>query len=92
MDIKKSQVGLRPLSISALVAALLGFAFYWWVPMGMMWSLAGSVLGFADWTRARRRSLDYRLSVLAMLLGIAALVFDIVIAAYHLQTITFGSQ
>jgi len=27
-----------------------------------------------------------------MLLGIAALVFDIVIAAYHLQTITFGGQ
>jgi len=42
MDIKKSQVELRPLSISALVAALLGFAFYWWVPMGMMWSRMGA--------------------------------------------------
>jgi len=37
MDIKKSNPGLCPLSISALVAALLGFAFYWWVPGGDPW-------------------------------------------------------
>jgi len=89
-NIKKTQEGLRLLSTGAIVTALLGFAFCWWVPMGFMWSLAGLVLGFADWTRARRRGLDYRLSIVGMVLAIAALALNIIIAAFHLQALTFG--
>ena len=92
MLVNKSETRLRGLSIAALVLALLGGAFYWWMPMGMVASLAGLTLGFADWTRARRRSLDYRLSIVAMLLALATLALNIFVAAYHLQTLTFYGQ
>ena len=84
--------GLRSLSIVSLLCGLLGGAFYWWVPLGMVVSITGLMFGFVDWTLARRRSLDYRLSVLAMLLAVATLALDIVIAQLGLQTLTFGGR
>jgi hypothetical protein len=82
--------GLRVFVIISLVFAILGAAFYWWVPMGLVMSLAGMLFGFIDWTAARRRSLNSRLSVLAMLLSLAAFSLDTVIAYLGLQTVTFG--
>ena len=92
MIIKRSLVGIRLLSVTALVTAVLGFVFFWWVPMGLIWGLASLVVGFADWTKARRRSLDNRLSIIAMSFALAALAFDLLMAAYQLQTITMGRQ
>ncbi len=83
---------LRGLSVTALVFGVLGGAFYWWVPMGIVLSLAGLMFGFVDWTAARRRSLDNRLSIVALLLSLATLALDIVIAYRGLQTWTFGGQ
>jgi hypothetical protein len=81
---------LRALSIGSILFAILGAVFYWWLPMGIMWGLAGLVFGFVDWTMARKRSLDYRLSIVAILLSAAALALDIVVAYLGLQTVTFG--
>ena len=81
---------LRGLSLSSLIFAVLGGGFYWWVPLGMVFGLTGLMFGFVDWTMARRRSLDYRLSIVGVLLSVAALTLDIVIAVLGLQTWTFG--
>jgi hypothetical protein len=81
---------LRVVGIASIVFALLGAAFYWWVPMGMMLSMTGLTLAFVDWVNARRRSSDFRLSIVGMLLSAAALAACIVIAALGLQTVTFG--
>jgi hypothetical protein len=82
---------LRSLSICAIVFGMLGGVFYWWVPLGMVLGLTGLLFGFIDWTIARRRSLDFRLSIVAMLLSAATLGLDIVIAILGIQTVTFGS-
>ncbi len=90
MDISKSASGLRGLCISALIFGGLGGAFYWWAPLGMVMSLTGLLLGFADLTMARRRSLNYRLSIVGILLSAATLTLAIVIACLGLQSVTFG--
>jgi hypothetical protein len=83
---------LRWLSYGSVPLALLGAASYWWVPLGMVLSLAGFMIGFVDWTAARRRSLDCRMAVVGMTLCAAALAFDCAIAYLGLQTITFGGS
>jgi len=80
---------LRGLSIGSLVFAVLGGVFYWWVPLGMVMSLTGLVLGFVDWMMTRRRSVDFRLSLVAILLSIAALALNVVIIYLGLQSVTF---
>jgi hypothetical protein len=90
MDTYNAPSTVRGLSVSSLILGVLGGVFYWWLPLGMVLSLSGLLLGFFDWTMARRRSLDYRLSIVAILLSAAALALDIVIAVLGLQTVTFG--
>jgi hypothetical protein len=57
----------------------------------MVLSLTGLVFGFIDCTTARRRSLDYRLSIAAILLSAATLILNAVIAYLGLQLLTFGA-
>jgi hypothetical protein len=90
MNASKTPTTLRGLSVGSLLFGALGAVFFWWLPLGMVMSLTGLVFGFIDWTMARRRSLDYRLSIVAILLAAAALALNIVIALLGLQTVTFG--
>jgi hypothetical protein len=90
MDASNATRSLRGISVSSLIFGVLGGVFYWWLPLGMVLSLTGLLLGFADWTMARRRSLDGRLSIVAMVLAAAALALDCAIAYQGLQTVTFG--
>lgn len=59
--------------------------------MGIVFGLTGFMFGFGDWTMARRRSLDHRLSIIAMLLCLLVLAVDVVVGVLGLQTVTFGS-
>jgi hypothetical protein len=88
----QAPVSLRGLSIGALVFATLGGVYYWWLPLGIVMSLTGLVLGLVDWMMARRRSLDFRLSIVAVLVALAALALGIFIGLAGLQTVTFGGQ
>jgi hypothetical protein len=81
---------LRAFGIGSVIFGLLGAAFSWWVPLGMVLSITGLVFGFADFLETRRRSLDHRLSALGLLVSAAALTLCIVIAYLGLQTVTFG--
>ncbi len=92
MEETKGSLNIRRLNIISILLAVLGAAFYWWVPMGIVLCIGGLAFGFVDWVNARRRSLNYRLSIVAMFLCLAALTFDIVIALLGLQTITLGRQ
>lgn len=83
---------LRGLSIASLVFGILGGVLFWWLPLGMVLSLAGLLLGFSDWSVAGRRSLDRRLSIVAILISVAALILNIVIAALGMQIWTFGGM
>jgi hypothetical protein len=56
----------------------------------MVLSLSGMMLGLIDWVRASRRSLDYRLAIVGVVLSIATLALDITIALLGLQLVTFG--
>ncbi|HTK76620.1 MAG TPA: hypothetical protein VL371_15240 [Gemmataceae bacterium] len=80
----------RGLSYGSILLGILGGAFYWWVPMGIVLSLTALVLGFIDWVQSRRRSLDYRLGSVAILVGVVALTLDCVVYYLGRQTITFG--
>lgn len=91
-EINKTQTTVRWLSFASLLMAVLGTAFYWWVPMGMVLSLAGMVCGFVDFTAARRRSVDHRLAVGGMILCAVALAFDCAIYYFGLQSLTFGGM
>jgi len=91
MDRSNTSSNVRGLSLGAFVFGVLGAILFWWVPMGLVLSLAGLLIGFVDWTMARRRSLDFRLSIAAMIFCLAALGLDIVIVALGLQTVTFGA-
>ncbi len=90
MSTEKASGGLRGVTVGALMLSVLGAATFWWVPMGIVLSIAGMLVGFADWTMARRRSLDWRLSLVAMAIALAALALDCTIASLGWQIWTFG--
>jgi hypothetical protein len=83
---------LRSLSIGSIILGLAGGLFYWWVPFGMVLSIAGLVYAFIDWVSARRRSVDFRLAIAGLVISAATLIFDIIIAGLGLQLLTFGGQ
>jgi hypothetical protein len=90
MDTQKTRETFHGLTLSTLTFGVLGGVLCWWVPMGMVMSLAGLMVGCIDFLMARRRSLDLRLSVVGIVLSVAALALNIVVVALGMQTVTFG--
>jgi hypothetical protein len=90
VDVNSQLERTRGLSVASILFGLVGGLFYWWVPFGMVLSLAGLVLGIIDCVSARRRSLDYRLAIIGTLLSAATLALDIVIALRGLEIVIFG--
>ncbi len=88
----KTQPNVRWISYGSVLLALLGGGFCWWVPMGIILSLAGLTLGFVDWTAALRRSLDQRFAIVGMLLSVAALIVDCIVYYLGWQILTFGGR
>jgi hypothetical protein len=91
MESYKVPVHARSLGITSLIFGLLGGAFYWWTPLGMVLSLTGLLMGFVGWTMARKTTADVGLSVAGMLLSLAALILDCVIAGLGLELIRLHS-
>jgi hypothetical protein len=89
MEAYKMPISMRALGITSLILGLLGGALYWWTPLGMVVSLTGLVLGFVGWTIARRRTTGFGLVIAGMLLSLATLILDWVIAGYGLELIKF---
>jgi hypothetical protein len=92
MDANEQPIQLRSLGVASIIFGLLGGVFFWWVPLGMVVSMSGLLIGFVDWVNTRRRSLDNRLSIVGLLISGATLALDIVIALLGLQIVTFGGS
>ena len=90
MDSQLTTQSLRGLSVGSIAFGVLGGAFFWWVPLGMVFGLAGLIMGLVDWVSARRRSADYRLAIVAVVVAVAALALDIAVASMGMQSVTFG--
>jgi hypothetical protein len=85
----KSPVSVWSLGFGSAFLGMLGAAFYWWTPFGMVLSLSGLVIGFIGWTFARRRTAPLRLVMIGMLICVVALMLDSVIAINGLEWIQF---
>jgi hypothetical protein len=91
MNTIKAPVHSIRLGIISLVLGILGFAFYWWTPLGVVLGLFGFVLGFAGWALAPQRT-DHRwLVIAAMLVCLAVVVFDVEIGLHGLEIVKFGA-
>jgi hypothetical protein len=87
MDNYNIPVRTRGLGIVSLAFGILGGAFFWWTPLGMVFSITGLVIGFIGWTMARRMTAGSELSIAGMLVSLAALILDCVIAGFGLELI-----
>ncbi len=85
----KTAFTIRGLGIVSLAAGLLGAAFCWWDPMGMVLSLTGLTLGFAGWMRSPGKSRSAHWAIAGMLVCVAALVLDLTIAGLGLEIVRF---
>jgi Na+/H+ antiporter NhaD/arsenite permease-like protein len=90
MQTSNQPQNLRSLTVSSIVFGLLGGAFFWFAPLGIVLSMTGMLLGIADSTIARKHSVDLRLSIAGILISAVALTIDIVIVVLGLQLWTFG--
>ncbi len=84
-----TSLSIRRLGITSLVLGVLGAAFYWWTPTGMVISAAGVVFGFVGWTLARRTSIGRGMVIAGALISVAALAFASTIASLGLETVRF---
>jgi hypothetical protein len=91
MESYKMPISIRGLGITSLVFGFLGGAFYWWTPLGMVLSLCGLLMGFVGWTLARRKTVGFGLSVGGVLLSLATLILDSVIAGLGLELVRFNA-
>lgn len=89
MESYKVPVRARGLGIASLVFGFLGGVFYWWIPLGMVLSLTGLLLGFITWTAARRGTQAFGFAIAGMLVAIVALILDSVVAGLGLELVKF---
>jgi len=83
---------LNGLGMTAIALGFFGLAFFWFVPFGMVISLAGLVIGLIGWLLARPRGgLAVRYALGGMALSLMALVVDFIIAGRNLETWTIHS-
>jgi hypothetical protein len=77
----------RTLGITGLVFGLLGFAFYWWVPPGIVLSLTGLMLAIIGWVSGSHRVYQAGLIFAGLLVSAAALAWDLFVAVNGLEII-----
>jgi hypothetical protein len=80
---------LANLGIFALVFGILGVTFWWWVPTGMILSLAGMILGLVAWTVRDRTAGGLGVLISGLVVSLAALLFNLLVAAFHWEIIRF---
>jgi hypothetical protein len=81
----------RVLGIVSYVLAVLGLAFYWWLPLGMVFSISGLAAGFIGWVRRPRRTGLAVLLGCGMLLAVLALGVDLAAVWLDLVTVRFSA-
>ena len=77
----------RTLGLSGLVFGILGFAFYWWTPLGIVLSLTGLMLAIIGWVSGSHRMYQAGLVFAGLLVSAAALALDLYVAVNGLEII-----
>jgi hypothetical protein len=77
----------RSLGIASLVFGLLGFGFYWWVPLGMVLSLTGMMMAIVGWVSSSPRGGRAALIIVGFLISAAAMALDLFVAIRGLEII-----
>jgi hypothetical protein len=70
-----------------VVFGVLGFGFYWWVPLGVVLSLTGLMMGIIDWVDSSRLGGRTGLILAGLLISEAGLAFDLFVAVRGLEII-----
>jgi hypothetical protein len=73
------------MEILSIILGVLGGAFCWWTPLGIVLSVAGLVSGFVGWTVHRRVSPDVSLLITGMIVSAASLVLGCLIAGLGME-------
>jgi hypothetical protein len=86
-----TNVSVRPrvLGLISAVLGILGIAFWWYVPMGMVIGLTGLVLGLIGWFLTPRGA-SRGFVITGLVLSLAALVLDFIVLGQGLETYTFS--
>jgi hypothetical protein len=89
-DNTRTAVNAGTLGVISSALGILGLIFYWWLPLGIVLSLSGLVLGLIGWFLTG--SLSGRLGwlITGIVVSAAALVLCIVAGELGLETLTFG--
>jgi len=91
MEAYKAPMSVRTLGLGSLALGILGAAFFWWTPMGMVISLFGLLVGFIGWTFARRATAGISLAIGGMLASLSGLILCSVVAALGMEVIKSGA-
>ena len=81
----------RALGVAAVVFGLLGFGFYWWVPLGMVLSLTGLMMSIIGWVSGSRMGGMTGLILAGLVISAAALALDLFVAVRGLELIQLMS-
>ncbi len=84
-----SQLDTRALAFTSIVLGLIGLALCWWLPLGLVVSFAGLIIGIIGLIRSSVHTTYRRIAVVAALFCLAVVVFDLVLGANGLDLITF---
>jgi hypothetical protein len=74
------------LGLASWLLGALAFAFYWWVPMGIIWGMLGLMTAFIGWVRGPRAA-GAALVVGALVFCACALAFDVTVAVCGWDTV-----
>jgi hypothetical protein len=85
METYRAPSSSRGLGLSSLAFGFLGVAFCWWLPLGMVLSLTGLMLGLIGWVMGYPRAGHSGLWIAGTLGSVAGLFLCSVIAAYGLE-------
>jgi hypothetical protein len=80
MEQDKPRRFFRSLGMASIAFGILGAAFFWWAPLGMVLALTGVLTGLVGWIDAVRKSKGYRFAVVGTILSTAAFILGLVIA------------
>jgi hypothetical protein len=85
----QTRVSSRTLGMTSVGLGILGLAFCWWAPMGMVLSLAGLMIGLVGWLRSPAVGAGRNWTAVGLLCCAAILALNLIIAIGGYDLVTF---
>jgi Na+/H+ antiporter NhaD/arsenite permease-like protein len=87
MKIEETQPRPRTLGFLAVLGGSLGLVFFWWVPMGILFSFCGLIAGLIGWLRSPQRPAAVGLLLWGVVLSLVVLGLDVFVAMRGLEAL-----